>query len=162
MRAFIQFLVLLALWLLLTWSLQPADIIAGAVVAVIVVALMGNMFIQNAIRIFNPVRVFWMIIYVPYLLWFILWANIDVAYRVINPAMPIRPGIVRFKTGLKTEMGKTFLANSITLTPGTLTVDIIGDEFFVHWINVKHDGDSAKQGEEIAGKFERMLRRIFE
>lgn len=162
MKAFIQFLVLLGLWLLLTWSLQPADLVAGIVVSVIVVALMGNMFIQRATNILNPVRVFWMLFYIPYLLWYILWANIDVAYRVINPAMPIRPGIVRFKTGLKTDMGKTFLANSITLTPGTLTVDIVGDEFFVHWINVKFDGDPKKQGEEIAGKFERIIRRIFE
>ncbi len=162
MRAIIQFLVLLALWLLLTWSLQPADVIAGAVVSIIVVALMGNMFINKAIRIFNPVRVFWMLVYIPYLLWYIFWANIDVAYRVINPSMPIRPGIVKFKTGLKTDIGKTFLANSITLTPGTLTVDIIDDTFFVHWISVKFDGDPEKQGEEIAGKFERIIRRIFE
>ena len=162
MRAIIQFLVLLALWLLLTWSLQPADVIAGAVVSILVVALMGNLFIQKAGRILNPVRLFWMIVYVPYLLWYIFWANIDVAYRVINPAMPIRPGIVKFKTKLKTEMGKTFLANSITLTPGTLTVDIIDDTFFVHWIDVHFDGDSEKQGEAIAGKFERIIGRIFE
>ncbi|MCK5832652.1 Na+/H+ antiporter subunit E [bacterium] len=162
MRAIIQFLVLMILWLLITWSLQFADVIAGAVVSIIVIALMGNMFIQKAVRILNPVRLFWTIVYIPYLLWYILWANIDVAYRVINPSMPIRPGIVHFKTSLKTDMGKTFLANSITLTPGTLTVDIVDDEFFVHWINVKFDGDSKKQGEEIAGKFERILRRIFE
>ena len=162
MRSIIQFLVLLALWLLLTWSLQPAEVLAGVVISILVVALMGNVFIAKAVRALNPVRVFWMVIYVPYLFYYILVANLDVAYRVINPAMPIRPGIVRFKSGLKTDMGKTFLANSITLTPGTLTVDIIGDEFFVHWINVKHDGDPEKQGEEIAGKFERILGRIFE
>jgi multicomponent Na+:H+ antiporter subunit E len=162
MKAIIQFLILFALWLLLTWSLQVADVVAGVLVSLLTVALMGNMFIDKAIRAIHPVRVFWMIIYVPYLLWYILIANMDVAYRVLNPAMPIRPGIIKFKTGLKTEMGKTFLANSITLTPGTLTVDIIGDEFFVHWINVKHDGNPKAQAEEVAGKFERILRRIFE
>ena len=103
-----------------------------------------------------------MILYIPYLFWYILLANFDVAYRVINPAMPIRPGIVRFKTSLTTDLAKPFLANSITLTPGTLTVDIVGDEFFVHWIDVKHDEDPEKQGEIIAGNFERILRRIFE
>ncbi len=162
MKAIIQFLVLLALWLLLTWSLQPAEIVAGIVVSILTVALMGNVFIDNAVRILNPRRVFWMIIYIPYLLWYILVANLDVAYRVLNPSMPIRPGIIRFKTGLKTEMGKTFLANSITLTPGTLTIDIIGDEFYVHWINIKHDNDPKAQAEAVAGKFERILRRIFE
>ncbi len=162
MKAIIQFLVLFALWLLLTWSVQTADVVAGIVVSLLTVALMGNIFIEKAIRLLNPKRVFWAIVYVPYLLWFILIANMDVAYRVLNPTMPIRPGIIKFKTGLKTDMGKTFLANSITLTPGTLTIDIIGDEFYVHWINIKHDDDPKAQAEEVAGKFERILRRIFE
>lgn len=162
MKAIIQFLVLFALWLLLTWSVQTADVVAGIVVSLLTVALMGNIFIEKAVRLLNPKRVFWAIIYVPYLLWFILIANMDVAYRVLNPTMPIRPGIIKFKTGLKTDMGKTFLANSITLTPGTLTIDIIGDEFYVHWINIKHDDDPKAQAEEVAGKFERILRRIFE
>ncbi|MGC9315244.1 MAG: Na+/H+ antiporter subunit E, partial [bacterium] len=117
MKAIIQFLVLFALWLLLTWSVQTADVVAGIVVSLLTVALMGNIFIEKAVRLLNPKRVFWAIIYVPYLLWFILIANLDVAYRVLNPTMPIRPGIIKFKTGLKTDMGKTFLANSITLTP---------------------------------------------
>lgn len=162
MRQIIQFIVLLILWLLLTWSLQPAEVIAGAVISIIVIALMGNLFIEKAVKILNPVRLFWGIIYVPYLLWYIIVANFDVAYRVINPSLPIRPGIVKIKTGLKTEMGKTFLANSITLTPGTMTVDVVDDELYIHWINVKADNNPAEQAELIAGKFEKMLRRIFE
>ncbi|RKZ31341.1 Na+/H+ antiporter subunit E [bacterium] len=162
MKSTIQFIILFALWLLLTWSVQLADIIAGIVISILAVALMGDIFTGKMYRILNPIRLFWMVVYIPYLFLYIILANLDVAYRVINPAMPIRPGIVRFKTNLKSEIGKTFLANSITLTPGTLTVDIIGDEFFVHWINVRCDGDSEKQGEIIAGKFERILGRIFE
>lgn len=162
MRPIIQFFLLFALWMLLIWSLEPAQIIAGAIISIIAVALMGNLFIQKAVRVLNPIRVFWAIFYVPYLIWYIILANFDVAYRVINPTMPIRPGIVRVKTKLTTEMGKTFLANSITLTPGTMTVDIVGDELFVHWINVKHDEDPVKQFDEIAGRFEPILRRIFE
>ncbi len=162
MKAIIQFLIMIALWLLLTWSLQPADVIAGIVISILTVALMGNIFLDKAARLFNPIRLFWGILYIPYLLWYILIANFDVAYRVLNPAMPIRPGIVKIKTCLETEMGKTFLANSITLTPGTLTVDIIGQDLYIHWINVKYDNDIEAQSYEIAGKFERILRRIFE
>ena len=51
-------------------------------------------------------------------------ANLQVAYLVLHPKMPIHPGIVRVKTGIQSELGRTFLANSITLTPGTLTVDL--------------------------------------
>ena len=61
------------------------------------------------------------------------------AYRVLNPYLPIKPGIVRIKTSLTSEFAKTILANSITLTPGTLTVEVDGEDFYVHWINVSSD-----------------------
>jgi multicomponent Na+:H+ antiporter subunit E len=88
-------------------------------------------------------------------------ANFDVAYRVLHPRLPINPGLVKIKTGLKSEVSKTFLANSITLTPGTMTVDIKGDELYIHWIDVK-EREVAKATEAIAGKFEKILERVFE
>ena len=79
----------------------------------------------------------------------------------MHPDVPIRPGIVRVRTKLNSEMAKTFLANSITLTPGTLTIDINGQDLYVHWINI-HTDDPAKRYGEIVGRFEGLLRRIFE
>jgi multicomponent Na+:H+ antiporter subunit E len=81
--------------------------------------------------------------------------------RVLHPDLPIRPGIVRIRTTLKSEMAKTFLANSITLTPGTLVMDIDGQDLYIHWIYVR-EGDTAQRTAEICGVFERLLRRIFE
>ena len=76
--------------------------------------------------------------------------------------MPINPGIVKVKTRLKTESGIAALANSITLTPGTLTVDVTDDGFlYVHWINVKAE-DIEGATELIARKFEFFLEKIFE
>jgi multicomponent Na+:H+ antiporter subunit E len=62
----------------------------------------------------------------------IVRANINVAKIVLSPRMPISPGMVRYRTKLKSDVGKVMLATSITLTPGTLTVDVEGDEFLVH------------------------------
>jgi multicomponent Na+:H+ antiporter subunit E len=53
------------------------------------------------------------------------------------------------------------LANSITMTPGTISVDIIGDELFVHWIYIKSE-DPAVYSQKIAGKFEKYIKKIFE
>jgi multicomponent Na+:H+ antiporter subunit E len=53
--------------------------------------------------------------------------------------MPIRPGIVEVKPDIDSDMGKLILANSITLTPGTLSMDYIDDSLFIHWISVKED-----------------------
>ena len=68
---------------------------------------------------------------------------------------------MKVRTTLTSDLAKTFLANSITLTPGTLTVDIDGQDFYVHWINI--DTDSAEERTaRICGRFEPLLRRIFE
>jgi multicomponent Na+:H+ antiporter subunit E len=76
--------------------------------------------------------------------------------------MPIHPGIVKIKTSLKTDSGITALANSITLTPGTLTVDLTDDGYlYIHWINVKSDEVEAAT-QLIAEKFEWYLKKIFE
>ncbi|MBW2967612.1 Na+/H+ antiporter subunit E [Candidatus Woesearchaeota archaeon] len=86
-------------------------------------------------------------------------ANIDVAYRVITGR--IKPGIVKIKTDLKTDAGVTMLANSITLTPGTLTVDIDekSNDLYVHWINVKKKDPEA---EDVCGVMPKWVKRIAE
>lgn len=108
-------------------------------------------------------RIFWFICYVPLFLWESLKANIDGAYRVIHPDLPINPGIVKVKTMLKSDVGLTFLANSLTLKPGTMTVDIDKENGFlyIHWANVKSQ-DIDRATELIVRRFERVLKRIFE
>jgi multicomponent Na+:H+ antiporter subunit E len=84
-----------------------------------------------------------------------------VAYRVLHPDVPIRPGIVKVSTTLETRLARTFLANSITLTPGTLTVDIDGQDLYVHWIYV-HTDDPEEQTRQIVRRFEGFLKKVFE
>jgi multicomponent Na+:H+ antiporter subunit E len=96
-------------------------------------------------------------------LWECIKANIDVAYRVVHPDLPIKPGIVKIKTNLKSDVALTFLANSITLTPGTMCVDIDKEKgiLYIHWIYVRDDR-LEEATSLIAGKFEKILKRIFE
>jgi multicomponent Na+:H+ antiporter subunit E len=75
--------------------------------------------------------------------------------------MPIRPGIVAIRTSLKSDVGKLMLANSITLTPGTLTVDVSDEYLFIHWINVEST-DVEEAGGLIGGRFEEYLKVIVE
>jgi len=83
-------------------------------------------------------------------------------YRALHPKMPIKPGIVKIRTKLKTDSGITALANSITLTPGTLTVDVTDDGYlYVHWINVKAE-DIEQATSQIARRFEWFIQKIFE
>jgi len=161
MKRFVHFLLLIGIWLLFTWSLQWQEVLIGVVVALLAEFLLGNIFPLGAIKVLNPVRFFWLIIYGIVFAWYVIRANFDVAYRVINIYMPINPGIVKVRTKLKTDMARAFLANSITLTPGTLTVDMIGDILYVHWINITSE-DQKEETEIIVKRFENLLERIFE
>jgi len=116
------------------WS--TAELAIGAVLAVVVGVLLRNRFIGKDLRMLNPVRWFTFLIYLFPLFFAMAKANVDVAYRVITGR--INPAIVKINPNLKTDMSLAILANSITLTPGTLTVDVDEEtnELYVHWINV--------------------------
>ena len=161
MKRLLCLLSVFVLWMLLFWSPDLWVIVAGALVALIASALLIDVFPDGLAKVLNPMRWFYFLIYLPYFFYFCIKANIDVALRVIHPDVPIRPGIVKVHTTLEGEMAKTFLANSITLTPGTLTVDIDGQDLFIHWINISVE-DPAGRSKEIVGRFEPLLRRIFE
>ena len=72
------------------------------------------------------------LVYAPWLIWEIVKANVDVARRILHPGLPIEPHVVRIRAGQKTDLGRVIYANSITLTPGTVTIGEHGSELTVH------------------------------
>jgi multicomponent Na+:H+ antiporter subunit E len=162
-RRLLDAIIIFVLWLLLVWSFDVQGVVAGAILAVLFAALLSGLLPQRAERLLSPTRWFWALMHLISLAFWIIVANLDVLYRVVHPNLPIRPGIVKVKTSLKSDEAKTFLANSITLTPGTLTVDIIDDWLYVHWINVHENIDDTEAiTRDIAGRFEVTLRRVFD
>lgn len=160
MRRVIFFIFALCFWLLLDVDFSVKEVITGIGVAILMAILFGG-FILESKKFFQIKRYFWFLVYVLLFLWECLKANIDVAYRVLHPQLSLEPGIVKVKTTLKTDIAKTFLANSITLAPGTLTVDIRDDALYIHWVNVRFRNVS-KATEFIVERFEKILTRIFE
>ncbi len=81
----------------------------------------------------HPIHLaFKLLLYVPWLVWAIVKANVDVAKRVLTPSLPISPCMVRIKATQKTDLTRVIYANSITLTPGTVSVGLVGDDILVH------------------------------
>jgi multicomponent Na+:H+ antiporter subunit E len=177
MRRLVIFLTAYATWLLLVfpydaglrvkaglpaWDVQSIVFGLGvaAFCAIILPTGLTNAF---SLKMLNPVRWFWAAIYVFVLAYEILKANLQVAYIVIHPDLPIRPGVVRVRTGLKTTMARVLLANSITLTPGTFTLDLDDEEgvLYVHWLVVEAEGEE-EASKIIVARFEPILRRVFE
>ena len=161
MRYLILFIILFLFWLILTFELSTANLVTGAILALISVLLFGKYFVRDVKKFLQPARYFWLIVYLFIFIWECLKANFDVAYRVLHPAMPIKPGIVKVKLNLESNMARTFLAMSITMTPGTIAVDIIDDHIYIHWIYISSE-DPDVYSKKISGRFEKHLKRIFE
>ncbi len=156
----LQFISLLVIsfiiWLGFTGSFALAEILLGLVVS-FVVAIVLSKYSRFRIGLDFPVRLFRFVFsFLPIFIFEMVKANIDVAKRVLNPSLLINPSMVEVETDLKGE-----IANSITLTPGTLTVDIGEDRLLVHWIDKKAD-EPERIREEISGKFEKRIGGIFE
>lgn len=154
------FAFLFATWLVLTSNLQWQELLTGALVSVMLTASLAWTYARLGLPPLTPRRLWYFCVYLVVLLREIVRANLDVAYRVIHPKLPIKPGIVAIRTELKQDIAKMLLANSITLTPGTFTLDILGDTMLIHWIDVRSE-DMEEAARLISGRFEKYLREIF-
>ena len=175
MRRIAIFIVSFIVWCALVWPYNPANrapdgtgtawdlqsIVLGLFVALLTALLFKEAFTTQPRNMFSPIRIGWLLLYLPVFLYYCIKANLQVVYLVLHPDMPIKPGIVKVKTKLKSDSGVTALANSITLTPGTLTVDVANEnELYVHWLVVE-SSDEEEATEKIVSRFEYFLEKIF-
>ncbi|MGB5452274.1 MAG: Na+/H+ antiporter subunit E [Sedimenticolaceae bacterium] len=147
----------LIFWLLLAGSMERQEVIAGLLVAAAASVLAaGRQPLLAGIRL-TPMAPLAFVLYLAWLARALVLSNLDMARRVLSPSLPIRPELVHINTSLRSELGRLALANSITLTPGTLTVDIEEDTLTVHWVDCPPGTDMQTATENIAGGFERYL-----
>ncbi len=160
-RFFLNWFLLMVVWIAFTTTFASHELIAGLISTMIISYFTIPLFTCCTLKILAPKRVFYMVYYLFIFTRELIKSNFDVARRVLTPSLPINPGIVKFKSKLPSDYSKMVLANSITLTPGTLSIDIIGDTFYIHWIDVKTT-DPEKAYTEIAETFEKILLKIFD
>lgn len=147
-------------WGLITSFTDTQELIAGLLVALFISFVSGGILLNTG-RSFIVSKIQYIFVYIGILAWEMLKANFNVAFIVINPSLPIKPGFIKIKTELEEDSSLTVLANSITLTPGTLTVDIDKDNstLYIHWIKV-HSTDPVICTRLIGERFEPILRRF--
>jgi multicomponent Na+:H+ antiporter subunit E len=149
--------VALLLWVLLVGTLAANELAAGVLVALVVPAVSGSrLSILDGVRL-EPAALPHLLRYVGYFLVALVKSNIDMARRVLSPSLPLRPAVVEVTTSLQSRLGKLVLANSITLTPGTLSVDVREDRLLVHWVDCAPGTDLAAATRAIAADFERHI-----
>ncbi|MCF6240221.1 MAG: Na+/H+ antiporter subunit E [Bacteroidales bacterium] len=160
-KLFYTWIILFIVWLAFTSTLAIEEVVTGLLVSLIVALLSFRFFTGTGLGIFAPKKIFYLIQYFFVFIGALIKANFHVAKIVLSPKLPINPGIVEFETKLKSDFAKMVLANSITLTPGTFTVDIVENRFYIHWLEVSVT-DEESVYKEIAEGFEKILLKIYE
>lgn len=154
----LTFLLLLGTWVIFSGVFDAFHLGLGLISCGIVTWLSSDFLFQNkgkglAARLAEALR---FVGYALWLLWQVVQANIHVLKLAFAPDnREIRPRLVRFRTSLKSEFARYVFANSITLTPGTVTLEVDGDEFVVHAIS-KH------VAEDLPGEMEKRVAAVFD
>ncbi len=151
------FATMLLLWILLTGSLALDELVVGIFVAAIV-SLISAPYINilDGIK-YHPTAIISVFTYLGYFFIELIKANFDMARRVLSPSLPISPELLEVETQLESKLGQMLLANSITLTPGTLSVELRHNHILVHWIAAP-EGISLEQAtKNIATGFEKHI-----
>jgi multicomponent Na+:H+ antiporter subunit E len=152
------FLLIFTLWMLLAGSFDPQELVAGLLVSFAVTLISRpHLEIFSGLKL-TPAALPAFLSYLGLFAVELVRANLDVARRVLSPSLPLRPALVEVKSELQSPLGRLILANSITLTPGTLTVDVRGERLLIHWIDAPPGIDLETATREIAGKFETHLK----
>ena len=164
----VTFLLCFGFWLLLTWTFDAQEVIAGLLVSLVAALFSARYFVhEDALRLFKPQRFGALFAYVFVFLQELWKANVDVAKRCLTGCKNINPGIIRIPVETKGDYAQAMLANSITLTPGTMTLDIAEDPengnvyYYIHWLDVASE-DPEEAGQMIKGRMEKWIRRIWE
>ncbi len=127
------FILLMAFWLLISASVDWQHILVGAIFCSILTVFWSNLTISEKYKTdFSLKQIYLLIRYLILLAIEVISANITVALIVLNPRMPISPGIVIMRCDLERSLIRVLYVNSITLCPGTITVELEGNLLIVH------------------------------
>jgi len=157
MRYFYTFIIMFGFWIVLSGKFDPFHLTLGVISSGLVSFLSADLFMYEPKSGNNLKITGRFLLYIPWLLYQIVLSTLHVTRLALHPGMKeqIDPTIVTFKTTLKTDLAKVALANSITLTPGTITVRIEDQVFYVHAI-------SRKAAAGLPGEMEERLAAVFE
>lgn len=152
----VLFVTLMLFWLMLSGKLDTDVLIVGAIASLIIALLYRDGLSFFTEFRFTPQAMVAGFRYYGYFLRELFKSNLKMAAIVLSPSLPITPGIVKVRTRLKSRMGRLMLANSITLTPGTLTVEMAGEWLYIHCVTLGATDIEAATAEIVSG-FESYL-----
>lgn len=152
MRLFIFNTLLALVWAALTGIFTPANFLAGFVLGFIMLSVAQSVFGNRS----YAWRGYKLVTFLLYFLWELMRANIRIARDIITPKHYMTPGLIRFPLDAKSDIEITLLASIVSLTPGTLCIDVSADKktMYIHAMYVSNADDFRR---EIKEGFERRL-----
>jgi multicomponent Na+:H+ antiporter subunit E len=159
-RFILTTITLMAGWVLFTWSLSINDLLLGLINASVVALLSYPVFIaeEEAGRRANIPRLWFLGVYLVILVFNMYAASFKVLWNIVRGR--INPGVVHYRTRLRSEISRVALCNAITMTPGTITLLLDDDHLIVHWLDARTT-HSKYAWRLTAEPFEKLLRRIW-
>lgn len=150
-------LLIFLVWLLLNSSVSAGNVILGLILA-FAIPLLTNLFQQHRSRMVRPDLA---MVYIGYLIWDIIKSNLEVIRLVLGPMSHLKPGMIAVPLDIRETLPITMLANTITLTPGTVSAEVSADKQYLY-VHCLHLEDEAARIAEIKQRYETPLKRIFE
>jgi len=158
----VTFVIAFLAWVYLNASLNTEILIVGVLAAAVTAALSSKILFNDfKPSHLHPKRLFYSIIYLFSFGIALLIANLKMCFTILRPNPGLKPAVLRIPLEGASDAVKTGVANSITLTPGTLTLEVDNDALYVHWIKASTT-DPVKAKKEVVGRFEKHLRGVFE
>ncbi|MFW5905962.1 MAG: Na+/H+ antiporter subunit E [Desulfobia sp.] len=150
------FILLFGFWLLLSGRFDLFHLSLGLIASLLVSLMSADLLFQRNRRGGRLAEAGRFLLYIPWIIKEIFLSSLHVAYLALHPDMKrlLKPGIIVFETSLKKDISQTVLANSITLTPGTITIRVVDNVFYVHALtSMFAEGLPGKMEKKIAGVF---------
>lgn len=157
MNRFILNIILAFVWMFLNGDLYFLNFVEGFIIGFVI--LLMSTYSETSRRYF--IKFFRVINFILYFIYKLIVANFKVAYDVITPKHRMNPAIIAVPLDLKSDIGITILANVITLTPGTLSLDVSNDKRILY-VHAAYENDKNKFIDEIKNEFEKKVMEIFE
>jgi multicomponent Na+:H+ antiporter subunit E len=145
-----------AFWLVITASLAPADLVLGALLSLLLGGWSAHFLWAGSTPELSVRQLFALLCYLVQFSGQVFLSALHVAHVVVDPRLPIRPRLIVCRTRLQRDVARIAFAHSVSLTPGTLTVDMDGGTFLVHCL----DEESAARIQ--SGALERQIAQVFE
>ncbi len=151
------FVIMLIFWIILSGMFDAFHLTLGVICCLLVANFSGKMLFEGPRVEVRARQIIGMLLYGPWLLWEIVLSSLQIAYIVLHPQMldKMDPQLIRFKTKLKSNFARVTFAQSITLTPGTITVSLQNDEMTVYAL-------TRSAADSLPGEMERRIGRALE